>query len=98
MVDLAPSSSEENGSSLAVLKDSDREFVVAVLEAARSSAVERRALGRLVGWGGVTSGVGGLRWSGGVAGGRCSTIGGDVTVVSAASVVSAFAEPDGMDE
>lgn len=31
------------------------------------------ALGRLVGCGGVTSGVGGLRWFGGVTGGRVSS-------------------------
>lgn len=67
-VDLPSSSSEDNGSSRAVVNDSVRELSVVVLENVRSTSEGRIAFGREAGCGGVTSGVGGLRWSGGVAG------------------------------
>jgi hypothetical protein len=70
IVDWPSSSSEESGSSRAVVKDSVLEPAAVVLRelAIRSPIVGRRALGRLSGCGGVTSGVGGLLCSGGVAG------------------------------
>ena len=66
-VDEPPSSPDERGSSLAVVKESDCESVAATLDKPRSTCEGRRARLRDAGPGGVTSGVGGLRWSGGVA-------------------------------
>lgn len=83
-MDLPSSSSEDTGSSRAVVNDSVRELSVVVLENVRSTSEGRRALGRDAGCGGVTSGVGGLRWSGGVAGPLDDTFFGVLSPLSAA--------------
>lgn len=85
MVDFPSSSSEEKGSSRAVLNDSVRESPGVGLDVTRSPSGSCRALGRCAGCGGVTSGVGGLRWSGGVTGARWTAVLG--VVCDALSVV-----------
>lgn len=45
------------------------------METVRSIGTGRIALGRVAGCGGVTSGVGGLFWLGGVAGARAGVVG-----------------------
>jgi hypothetical protein len=80
---LPPSSSEEVGSSRAVMKDSaldDGPFVLS--EVIRPLTLGRCILATFAGCGGVTSGVGGPRWSGGVAGGRLATTCGSPTLCS----------------
>ena len=64
------SSSVEYGSSLAVVNEAVRESAVVALEMARSETERsgRYAFGLRAWWGGVTSGVGGLLWFGGVPG------------------------------
>ena len=69
------SSSDDSGSSKAVLKDSLREPPGVDLGTLLLLSVARRCrfLDRMEACGGVTSGVGGLRWSGGVVGVRWFT-------------------------
>lgn len=87
------SSSEGVTSSRAVMKDSALDSVPIVLpEAMRSFMLGRGFLARLAGCGGVTSGVGGLRWSGGVAGGRVATTFGSLTLLSVLVGLDAAAE------
>lgn len=91
---LPASSSEDVTSSRAVMKDSALDSGPMVLpEVLRPFMLGRGIdLVWLEGCGGVTSGVGGLRWSGGVAGGRFATMLGSLTLSSVLVGLGAAAE------
>lgn len=92
ITDFLLSSSEDKNSSWAVLNESVRESAVVARDVSRSPKFGLNARGRLVGCGGVTSGVGGLRWFGGVTGGRVSAFWGVCTLAS--TIVGLEGRPD----